>query len=144
MWFWGVSRLLTKIRSSGWTRIWKNIYSQALSIVNGLYLIAFSFIYWNCNSVPFYGSGLGCNLGYVCSSLIRAVAACVGIIWGGSANSKIPPSQHRGIASCVYQAGVVKHSWSSWWSSCFLGFCVGLTVPVVIYMHKPHGLFCWA
>lgn len=101
MWFWGVSWLLTKIRFSRWTRIWKNIYSQILSIVNGPYLTAFRFIHWNCHSVPFYGSGLDCNLRYACSSLTGVVAACVGILWGDSANSKIPPSEHRGIASCV-------------------------------------------
>lgn len=130
-----LSWLLAKIRFfwvNKWT-IWKN-YSQILSIVN--HPCPTEFIYFNFSCVPFWGSGLDSNLGHFCSSLTGLVAACVGIIWDDSVNSKSPPSQRHGTACCVYQAALVKSELaSSWCSCCIPGFCVGLPMPVVIYRH---------
>lgn len=138
MWFWDILCFLGYWRKSdfsGWARIWKN-YSQILSIVNYPCLIEFSFIYCNFNCILFWGYGLDNNLGRICSSLTGLFAAYVGIIWDDSVNSKTPPSQCRGTACCVYQAALLKSELASSWCNCCIPcFCVGLTIPVVIYRH---------
>lgn len=138
MWLWDILCCLgywRKTDFSGWTRIWQ-IYSQILSIVNDPCLTEFSFIYCSFNCVSFWGSRLDSNFGYGCSSVKVLVAACVGIIWDYSVHSKTPPSQHHGTAWYVYQSALGNtEPASSWCRCCISGFCVCLTLPVVIYRH---------